>query len=333
MGDKVKQKLEQLRSDYTEVVGQPFNFFYCPILFRDEDIPLCQAHIINKAFSGSSKAWTVQRSDVDKFYGSYFEADFEMLQYPGNQSPADIFMDKELRRKLDPKILIDGEQTDYFITRNKIPHGFTPIEFEKDGRLIVVALKIGADEFLAASEGKWEFEISKDVRIASLVSLIKAAYLTLFDMFGYRYALSAAGYFIGRQILGEFFLQNRGNRKPNTLQNAIPFFSEFAHMVRPVQSPGFDFQGTITDRMVLAVWGSSGLPWAIIVFIQTGQLMHCVMLPGYNQADMVSTYLDFLRNQNELIFVTLCEYKQAEAHWEKREPTRLTWPKTGVLYP
>jgi len=336
MSEKVKHKLEELRSDYTRIVGEPFNHFYCPVLFKDEDVPLCQAHIINKAFAGSSKAWTVQREDVDNFYGSNFEADFELLQYPKAQSKstADIFMDKALHKKFDPKILLDGKEIDYFIEQGKVAQQLTPIEFEKDGQSIIVKLKIAPDAVIAATEGKWELDISKDIRIAALVSLIKAAHLTLFDILGYRYALSAAGEFVGRQILGKFYSQNRGKPKTNVLKNAVLFFREFAHMVRPVLSSGFDFQGTITDKMFLICWGSSGNAWAIIVFIRTGALLHAVMLPVYDRADMVSTYIGFLRNQSDSISVALCRYEQGQEHWKiNKEPTRLEWPKTGILYP
>jgi hypothetical protein len=327
--DEVRQKLEQLRADYMEVVGRSFNHFYCPILYRDEDEVLCQSHIINKAFEGSSRVWTVQRKDVDNFYGSNFESDFEMLQYARSRSPAEIFMNKELHKKLDPKIVIEGRQVDYFVTKGGVPEQFARIEFEKDGQSILVGLKMSPDVLAASAEAK--LEVSGDVRIGGVVSLIKAAHLTLFDMLGYRYVLSAAGEFVGRQILGEFFRQNHGKQKPNVLQNARLFFSEFATMVRPVLPRGLDLQGTITDRMFLVCWGSSGLAWAIIVFIRTGQLLHAVMLPVYDRPDVVPTFLDFLRNQNESIAVAGYCYEQGEGHCKIiKELTPLNWPKTGV---
>ena len=44
--------------------------------------------------------------------------------------------------------------------------------------------------------------------------------------------------------------------------------------------------------------------------------------------------IDFLKNQNESISVTLCRYDQEDAYWsENKDATRLVWPKTGVLYP
>src|SRR6266496_2313343 len=81
MNHAVQQKLERLRSDYREVAGKPFSHFFCPMLFRDEDVGICRAHIVNATFPGSCRNWTVQRADVDSFYGYAFESDFVDIQY------------------------------------------------------------------------------------------------------------------------------------------------------------------------------------------------------------------------------------------------------------
>lgn len=334
MNNEIKKKLEQLQSDYTVVTGQPFRHFYCPILFRDDEKPLCKGHIINKAFKNSSRAWTIQREDVDNFYGSNFEADFETIQYAKSHSKEEIFMDKKLRKKIEPKISINDRQVDYFVTNGQIPEHFTPIEFKKGYQSIQVGLKISPGDFVSSVVGKWSIDIYKDIRIAALVSLIKAAYLTLFELLGYKYTLSAAGEYVGSQILGEFFRNNCNQKKAEVLQNAMPFFREFATMVRPALSVGIDFKGTITDRMLFVCRGSSGVPWAIIVLVKTGQLLHFIMLPTFEHHDNVPTFIDFLKNQNESISVTLCRYEQEDVSWsENKEATRLVWPKTGVLYP
>ena len=50
------------------------------ILYKDEDVALCKAHVINQASQNVSRVWTVQRQDIDNFHGSNFEADFVLLQ-------------------------------------------------------------------------------------------------------------------------------------------------------------------------------------------------------------------------------------------------------------
>jgi hypothetical protein len=76
---ELKVELERLRGDFAAVSGEAFNHFYCPILFRDESAPLCKGHVVNKAFRDAPKRWTVQRRDVDNFFGERFEADFTSL--------------------------------------------------------------------------------------------------------------------------------------------------------------------------------------------------------------------------------------------------------------
>jgi len=327
----VKSKLEELRSDYTQVVGQPFSHFYCPVLWKDEDVPLCQAHIVNRAFPNSSRAWTVQRRDVDSFYGSCFEADFCTIQYK-NVSSGEILANKTLLRSFRPRILIDDELVDYYVPDGDIPEYHAPIIFDNEGQSVPLVLKMPPEEVTARVGQKGEIDTTKDVRVAALVSLIKAAYLSLFDMLGYRYALSPAGDLVGRQILGKFFRQNRNELKPDVVESALTFFHEFAHMVRPVQTCFLDLQGTITDKRLLVCRRSGGSSWAWIVFVRTSRLLHAVMMPIFDQPDAVATFLDFLQDENDSIEVYFCRLEQ-DGWVPEGEPFKLGWPKRDVLYP
>lgn len=335
MNIDVASKLEKLRVDYNQVKGHPFSYFYCPILFTDEETPLCQAHIVNKAFRDSPRAWTIQRQDVDNFFGSNFEADFTALQCKiENWSPYDIIRDKTLSNKLKPRILVDNKDIDSFVAQGNTPKNYTRIEIENTQRV----LKMSPEDVITNKEQNWEIEINKDVRISALVSLIKAAHLTLFEMLGYRYALSVGGYFVGRQILGEFFVQNR-KQAPRAviIENAHSFFRKFVHMVRPIQVCKIDFQGTITDNQLLVCKESSGTIWARIVFIRTSQQLHAVMIPDFNQPNAVVKFNDFLNNNTTTIQVNLCRVEPQQDRWAIMENRgnsfQLTWPKSGALYP
>ncbi len=60
--------------------------------------------------------------------------------------------------------------------------------------------------------------------------------------------------------------------------------------------------------------------------------MHAVLVPIFDNAEMVKTYLNFLSNQNDYIDVSLCKYEND--HWNiDKKVIRLHWPKDGVLYP
>lgn len=328
----MQTKLEQLRIDYEEVSGNPFTYFFCPILFRDESTALCKAHIINLAFPNSSRVWTIQRKDVDNFYGTYFEAEFVITQRDNGWTLGDTITDKVLAKKLNPKFLVDDKQVEFFVANGNIPKNFSRIIFDNNGRLINLGLKMSPEEVITSMERNWEISISKDVRIPALVSLIKAAHLTLFEMLGYRYILSTGGYFVGRQILGEFYLKNCDKPKSTIFDNAHPFFRNFSHMVRPIQSSGIDFQGTITDKLLLICKEGEGLPWAFLVFIKTSKSLHAVMIPILDQPDTVAKFLEFLHSDTNVIAVTLIRFK--DDHWEiNKESSKLHWPKDGVLYP
>jgi len=223
MDQEVQHKLETLRSDYREVTGKSFSHFYCPILFQDQDAELCRAHIVNSAFPDSCRKWTVQRADVDSFYGSAFESDFVDLQYRSKHLTDDAIIDSLLSKKLRPKVYIEENKVEHFIASGPVPAHFTEVHVNGPDGPVRLGLKVRPDETLSTAE--WRIAIEKDVRLAALVSMLKAAHLTLFEMLGYRHALSAGGHFLGRNILGEFFHGNKGRSKAEIIADCLIFGS------------------------------------------------------------------------------------------------------------
>jgi hypothetical protein len=328
----IAAKLNLLRTDYSEVRGHPFNNFYCPILFKDEDVPLCKAHIVNEAFPDSAPDWTIQRKDVDNFYGSVFESDFLAFQYYDDRSIDKVLTDKKLSKRLRPKILLNDESIDYFVAGHDMPEEYTRLDFEHDGQVVQFGLKMPPEDVLAATDQKWEVEVSKDIRVAALVSLIKAGHLTLFEMLGYRYALSAGGYFIGRQILGNFFVQNYSKPKQEVLENALPYFQEFANLVRPLQVNSLNLEGTITDKLSFLCGRKKGPYWALILFVKSSKSLSAVMIPILDNEESAARFANFLKNDNENIEATYCRLEQGQ--WMiNNESSNFVWPKTGILYP
>jgi hypothetical protein len=330
MRASLNSKVDRLRSDYARITGKPFVHFFCPVLYKDEEAELCKGHIVPAGFPRSSRAWTVQRKDVDNFFGTSFEDDFSAIQYrTERQTPGEVLTDKKLSRRFRPTILVDGEPVDYFIADEGVPEHFTRLQYHSRSGSVDLGLKIPPERAASLPHGNWEIEIAKDVRIPALVSLIKAAHLTLFDMIGYRYALSAGGQFVGRQILGDFFRRNQGNARAETRASAVVFFREFAHMVRPVKSAPA-LEGTITDKTLFICRGSGALIWALMVFIKTSDVLHAVVIPVLEGPDAAAMFWGFLQNQDDTIGFSWCRYRRH--HWEaSREVATLTWPKAGVL--
>jgi hypothetical protein len=326
MSQEFLSKLGSLRKNYAQVTGKPFAHFLCPILYLDEETELCQGHIINQAFANAPRVWTVQRKDVDGFYGSRFEADYMDIQYMG-AGPQEIVADKHLSRRFNATLYSDGQPVELFASRTPIPEKFTPIEI--DGSNAVFGIKMHPTDFMESAEKRWEIEVRRDIRLPALVTALKAAHLTMFHLLGYPYALSAAGQFIGRQILGEFFLQNHELSRAEVMQNAAEFFLEFSNMVRPMESPQ-NILGSLIDRRFFICMGSSGNPWGVIVLVKTLEHVQGVLLPGSHKPDQVATYFDFLKNDTTSIQAANCSFENDK--WEiSKKRDELKWPKPAAL--
>ena len=192
MNQKIENYLAQLNTDYKNVFGSPFRHFFCPILYRDEETELCQAHVINKAFRDSDHSWTIQRKDVDSFYGSLFEADFLAIQEKDRHHADDVIADKDLVRQLNPKFVLDGEVVEHYYPKGDVPPAHSQTTWFTPEKNIQLALKRSPEAMLNAKKGKWEIHVDKDIRLPALVSLLKAAQLTLFHLLGYLHVWSSS---------------------------------------------------------------------------------------------------------------------------------------------
>ncbi len=307
MKQSMKDELSRLNASYKAIVGRPFQHFYCPVLFRDEDTKLCKAHIINKTFRNSDKQWTIQRKDVDGFYGRIFESDFEIIQERGKYHPLDVLTNKKLSRKLRPKVVINGEHVEHYVPNGEIPVQHSLVIIGDNENQPQYAFKVSPDKIIDSLDGNWEIHIERDVRLAALPSLLKAAHLTLFKMLGYQYGLSLAGHFVGHDILGRFFIENHDKPKVEVLENAYEHFSEYINMVRPILPAPPEFEGTLSDRrLFLCMSGKQA--WAFLILIKTGELLHAVLAPVFDDAENSARYLRFLKKPPATLEATFAQF-------------------------
>ena len=322
------QSLEDLRGQYTRLTTRPFKHFYCPILFRDEDVELCQGHVVNAAFPGSDRTTVLQRTDVDSFFGSRFEADFVLLAERGLHDPVDVLLDPKLRRKLRPRLTLDGQPVAHYSPRGAVPPVHSQLAVERPGGLSVpLALKLTPTETLSSMDGKWDLVIEKDIRLAALVSLLKAAHLSLFSLLGYSYALSAGGRFVGWDVLGQFVVNNITADRTSVLANAATHFAEFTSLVRPMLSWPEYVHGTVTDNELFLCTGSPK-PWAFAVFVRTGSDMHAVLVPILEEEEGAARFARHLAEPSPRF-----EVKRARLvgdRWEVAKDSRIIdWPAAG----
>lgn len=328
----LKQNIDELNNNYLERTGSRFVYFYCPILFKDEHIKICRGHIINKAFQNSSRKWIAQRADVDNFFGTYFEADFELIQYAGKHRPDEVITNPKLRKKLKPTLVYCGEIIQYYTAGLDLPASseFSPARFVCEDKHADLILKLESARILGDNDMHLDIVIDKDIRIPSFISLLKSAHLTMFYIFKYNYALSAAGEYLGNQILGNFYRTNHNKRKITILDNALTYFTSFKHMVRPIIHIEWDLKGSVDDQIFLLCRGSSGKPWGLILFIKHSDNISSIMLPVFDNIDSIPTYLSFLKNDTEDILVSPCRYNVILNQWEvSTKEFKLHWSKRG----
>jgi hypothetical protein len=323
-------RLQELRADFEEVTGTAFPHFYCPILFRDENVELRKAHIVNRAFSSIGRDWTVQRKDVDGFFGICFELDFVDIQYEEHITASKAIVDKALAKRFRPQVLIDGQPVPYYYGNAATPSrpDHAKVQFEGDHGTADLRLKLTRTTLEATDAANLQVRVERDLRIPALVSLIKVAHLTLFRMLGYRYALSVGGHFMGWSILGEFYSKNHHFDKAVVIENAETHFAEFSNLVRPVISHDPHLEGTVVDNLLYVCETATSVPWAFMVFATTTNALHAIVVPILEHSDGVARFISFLKSDGGTVHGRLSRYEGGEF---KASPkmTAFTWPNVG----
>jgi hypothetical protein len=334
---EVAERLPALRDDYEQVEGKPFNHFFCPIFCRDEDVELCMGHVVNQKIPNCCRAAVVQRKDVDGFYGRVFESDFivwSKIHDKDDRLPG-VLTDPQLSKVLKPRILADGEACGHYLYKGHKSPDHSPIILENDsGEVVRLVLQKSPAEMRASLVKKWQVETAADFRVCALVPLIKAAYLTLFKLLGYRYALSAAGLGIGHDILGRFYSESLGKSPSETKTAATEFFRPYVNMMRPIERfTGAPPLGTVEDYRAMTCFGSSGRPFAMVVCVRTDSALHAVFMPGFSHPESVATYHDFMSNNTASFQACECVFEPENGRWVMSEtPAQMVWPKNDVEF-
>jgi hypothetical protein len=322
------RRLEELKRDHQVVTGKPFEHFTCPLLFRDEPAPLCRGHIVPEAFGPGP--WTVQRADVDSFFGSLFEAQFADMRHR-DATPDVALSDKTLARTLRPRFEVDGRVIEHYPTSGPVPSHHSSITLVTPLGPKTFGLKIPPDELASLKVGRWQTVIEHDMRLSAFVSLLKAAHLTLFERTGYGYALSPSGRFLGGEVLGAFYEANaKLTVREEVLKNARRHFRRFATMMRPVQSDGLPFGGTAVDgTLFLSKLDGPGT----VVLMRVGADLHAVLVPNFTDPEGRTRFDEFLQHPRDFD-VTAARYIGG-GRFERtaRHLTTMHWPNEGMLYP
>lgn len=330
MKPEVASERESLRRQFASLVGNPFDHFFCPILFVDEDTELCQAHVVNRAFGTASSAWTIQRKDVDNFFGSMFEAKFVDLRFRQKDIAIKAFFDPDLYRRFRPRVLLDGNEIPHFIAKGTTPSRFARLTIEHEGANVDLALKLSTNIQVNGSSN-WQFEVNQDFRIPAIVSVLKAAHLTAFTLLDYTYALGAGGAWLGHQ-LGSFYVKNRGLTRDEVHRNAVVHFRQCARMVRPVSNAPPAITGTVDDNWVHFCWSddvNDRIPWGLVFYVKTEEDLHATLVPAFEHEAGAARFAHFLESDGDTFDTSIARFHNS--HWTvDKTRRRIEWPAADL---
>lgn len=325
MSPELAARAERLRADFEDVSGTSSQHFYCPVLFTAEVTILCKAHLINQGFKNASRKWTVQRADVDNFFGSVFESQFLDLRYRG-KSVEQFFDDPSSVKELRPQLYIEGEKVDHYLPKGKLPEGHTEIQIRNLTGVVRLALKTKVTTLPEGRNPILEVAIERDCRMSALVSVLKTAHLTLFHMLGYRYALSPGGIFLGSDVLGTFFRANQGLAKKQVLLNAETHFPQFANLVRPIMNPQIVRGDTIHDQVLYFCEGFG--QWGFLLYVRTDDAVHAVIVPVIETPDAASSFVHFLHAKGQKLHVREARFEK-DTFFVSPIMEELFWPDSA----
>jgi hypothetical protein len=332
MKRQIAERLDALRQDFAQIAGRPFNHFFCPFLFVDEEAELCKAHVVNAAFTGSSRRWTLQRKDVDNFFGSMIESAFVDLRLDGGSIAVRALTEPGLHHRLGPKVLLNGVEVEHFVAKGSVPSQFAELQIEHALGTARLGLKMPKEQLASVNQDSdWQFEVSRDLRVPALVSVLKAAHLTMFELLRYRYALGWGGAWLG-QALGSFYLENAGKAKNGVLEKAAVHFGPLTAMVRPVEVAPRAFTGSVDDKWVQFCWcddATDRTPWGILTYVRTGDKLHAVLLPAFGHQPGADRFARFLAAQGDSFEVSVARFEGTLWTVEKTRRS-VVWPAASL---
>lgn len=289
--------LQRHADDYEAIEGKRFAHFYCPILLRDEvGVELCDGHVIGKKFANSSRRVVTQRADVDNFFGSCFESYFYDFSRARKLSVVEHLNDPALSRRIPLKFERDGEEVPHYAFRGGSDTSHTLLRIEDDsGKFANVALKT-TDQSHALDGCNLQVVRERYFGTEALVTVLKAAHLTMFSILGYRYVLSTGGIMLAN-ILGKCFQELRGLEPPQVRVEAERFFKPHENLARPMYYCDRNaINGTVDDSSIVMCQGTSGHLYAVGVFVRMEDLVSVVFLPSDNP-ETIGTYDAMVRGQ------------------------------------
>ena len=209
---------QRFRENYHALTGEWSTGFICPITLKDTPSKeLCAGHVLNQGLRQASRRTVLQRRDVDNYFGTTLEPDLiKYLNFRVLTAAEHVAKSRSLTITLP-----SGERTEAFFAGPEASNRFMRVDLlDSSGKRIASPFVRSA----AAQPGEYrdiQIEWTLTVHQLALVgALIKSAYLSLFALVGYRYALDSIGSAVRRSLSA--FFDDRASR-----QSAGDYFDQF----------------------------------------------------------------------------------------------------------
>jgi hypothetical protein len=211
--------LERLRADYFDVTRQEWNEFYCPIMHEHGvGTGLIDGHVLPETLKDASRATVIQRADVDNYFGHTIEPDLIDFLNSETFSKAE-FLRKARNITLTPP---DGIPAEPFVAppKSKPPFPRIVLNDKTEGVVGTPHVKttwenLGGKSGVVRVEGELAYS-----RSAVHGGIVKSAYLGLFRLLGYKWAMGASGRYVAGRLAA--FVRDQGGKSA-----ADRYFSEF----------------------------------------------------------------------------------------------------------
>lgn len=292
-------ELHRHLADYESVTGCRVRRFVCPITLREcDDAELIDGHILNSALKRASRKTVIQWATVDHFFGTRVESKLTRLLNLKTMSDADL-----VRNGASLRIVFeDGSEAEAFYASSRRAKSaatvFPIVDVAIASGAISLRAKVPFDD--PRITGKCRVVRLEQISLPLCVAgLLKAGYLCLFDMIGYRAVFDPWGDAVRRTLAAYFFDQA-------SAEDAEAHFAEFRYAVRITchgvdpHRPWVGYRGldadTIANRTVLLHKSLCGTFFAITCNFHINGLTHAVTMPqGFPNSDPATVWTLYRR--------------------------------------
>ena len=301
-----RNKLAAHLKDFQAVTGVWLDRFFCPFTGQEiEERELINGHILNESIKDAPRRTVIQWGKIDHHYGAHVEPPLvEHIEFL-HMSGAERIGSAERTIRLADGTMVEAHLATS-ATGMHMAKKFAVMDVEEyDGTVRPYALKgvDPADPRLLEGDDRRLVITSEFLHEHHNAAALKAGFLLLFDLFGYRIAFSRVMLPV-RQKLSEFF------EKKLTFRDVPNHFKEFMGALTPVRG-WTDAPAEATDagldsigrREFLALLNAEGDLFSLGVVLPVGKVWLVVWMPfGNPMSDrelntLHDHYLGFIRDE------------------------------------